>query len=127
MKRIGKRARETNQSRILIARILFHVNFLLWLGMGVFYVYKIAEDGNAWPAVMVSFFFCVAAFSLLFAAQILSRRGKRIYFTLVFVAGLNVFLTFFGFQDFPFIIAALLDIVILANLIPLKDHYVAQA
>ncbi len=74
---------------------------------------------------MVAFFFLVAALSLLFAARILDQRGGQIYFTLLFVTGLNIFLTFFGIQYFPFIIVALLDAVILANLIPLKDHYTA--
>lgn len=125
MKNIRKRARETNLSRILIARILFHVNFILWLGLGVFYVYKMVEDNNGWASAMVAVFFLAAAFSLLFAARILDRRGGRIYFALIFVVGLNIFMTLFGFRDFPFIVVALLDAVSLANLIPLKDHYAA--
>lgn len=125
MKNIRKRTRETNLSRILIARILFIVNAILWLALGVFYVYRMVEDNNGLPSVMVAFFFLVAALSLLFAARILDQSGGRIYFTLLFVTGLNIFLTFFGIQDFPFIIVALLDVTILANLIPLKDHYTA--
>lgn len=125
MKNVRKRTRETNLSRILIARILFIVNSVLWLGLGVFYVYRMVEDDNGLPSVMVAFFFLVAASSLLFAARILDQHGKRVYYILLFVAGLNIFLTLFGFQDFPFIVVALLDIVILANLIPLKGHHTA--
>ncbi|MBI3163760.1 MAG: hypothetical protein HYZ24_03680 [Chloroflexi bacterium] len=125
MKNTRKRTRETNLSRIFIARILYYVNFALWLVMGAYYVYRMVEDNNGWTSAMVGFFFLVAAFSLLFAARILDQRGRRVYFTLIFVTGLNIFLTLFGFQDFPFIIAALLDAATLANLIPLKDHYSA--
>lgn len=123
MKNIRKRTRETNLSRIFIARILFYVNFALWLVLGAYYVYKMVEDNNGWISAMVGFFFLVAALSLLFAARFLDQHGKHIYFTLIFISGLNILLTLFGFQDFPFIIVALLDVVILANLIPLKDHY----
>lgn len=123
MKNIRKRTRETNLSRILIARILFYINSALWLGLGGFYVYKMVEDNNGWTSAMVGFFFLVAALSFLLAARILDQQGKHVYFTLIFISGLNILLTLFGFQDFPFIIIALLDVLILANLIPLKDHY----
>jgi hypothetical protein len=125
MRSVRKRARETNLSRIFIARILFHINFALWLAMGVFYIYKMVEDGNRWTAAMVAFFFTTAASSLLFAARNLNRRGARAYFIVVLVPAFNIFLAAFGFPDFFFIIAALLDIVVFVNLIPLKDHYAA--
>lgn len=125
MRSVRKRTRETNLSRIFIARILFHANFVLWLALGVFYVYKMVEDSNSWTAAMVGFFFLTAALSLLFGARVLNQHGTRIYFSVIFIAAFNIFLAVFGFPDFFFIIVALLDVVILANLIPLKDHYTA--
>ena len=125
MKNTRKRTRETNLSRIFIARILFYINFVLWLAIGAFYVYRMVEDNNGWTSVMVAFFFVVAASSLLFAARILDQRGGQVYYSLIAITIVNILLTFFGFQDFPFIIVALLDVFILANLIPLKDHYIA--
>ena len=123
MKNVKKRTRETNLSRIFITRILFYINFTFWLAMGVFYVYRMVEDNNGWTSAMVAFFFVVAASSLLFAARVLNQHGRQVYFSLIAITVVNILLTLFGFQDFPFIIIALLDVVILANLIPLKDHY----
>lgn len=125
MKNVKKRTRETNLSRIFIARILFYINFVLWLAIGAFYVYRMVEDNNGWTSAMVAFFFVVAASSLLFAVRVLNQHGGQVYFSLIAITVVNILLTLFGFQDFPFIIIALLDIVILANLIPLKDHYTA--
>lgn len=125
MRSVRKRTRETNLSRIFIARILFFTNFALWLALGVFYVYNMVADTNDWSAALVGFFFATAAFSLLFGVRILDRRGTWVYFTVIFIAAFNIFLAVFGFPDFFFIIAALLDAAILANLIPLKDHYTA--
>lgn len=125
MKNVKKRTRETNLSRIFIARILFYINFVLWLAIGAFYVYRMVEDNNGWTSAMVAFFFVVAASSLLFAVRVLNQHGGQVYFSLIAITVVNILLTLFGFQDFPFIIIALLDVVILANLIPLKDHYTA--
>jgi|GEM_PF-6759892 len=123
MKRAYKRTQEKNVSRIFLARMLFSINAVLWLASGGYYVYKMIEDKNGWTSVMVAFFFLVAALSHLMAVRILNQQGNHIFLTLVLLMGLNIFQAFFGFQDFIFIIIALLDVIILVNLIPLKGYY----
>lgn len=124
MKRTSKqRIQEKNLSRIFLARILFSINAVLWLASGAYYVYKMIEDKNGWTSALVAFFFIIAIFSQLMAVRLLKQQGSHIFLTLMLLMGLNIFQAFFGFQDFIFIIIALLDVIILVNLIPLKGYF----
>ncbi|MCB0100757.1 MAG: hypothetical protein H6635_11685 [Anaerolineales bacterium] len=124
MKRTSKqRAQEKNLSRIFLARILFSINAVLWLASGAYYVYKMIEDKNGWTSALVAFFFIIAIFSHLMAVRLLKQQGSHIFLTLMLLMGLNIFQAFFGFQDFIFIIIALLDVIILVNLMPLKGYF----
>ncbi|MBN8579305.1 MAG: hypothetical protein J0L96_01445 [Anaerolineae bacterium] len=127
MKKTKKRTRETYLSRILVARILFSINSFLWLVMGGLFVYKMIEDGNGWSSALVAFFFLVMALSMLIAARIIDQRELWVYVTCIVIAVLNVLLTFVGFPDVLYIIVGLLDLFLLANLIPLKSHYVKES
>jgi len=127
MKKTKKRTRETYLSRILVARILFSINSFLWLVMGGLFVYKMIEDGNGWSSALVAFFFLVMALSMLIAARIIDQRELWVYVTCIVIAVLNVLLTFVGFPDVLYIIVGLLDLFLLANLIPLKNHYVKES
>ena len=127
MKKTKKRTRETYLSRILVARILFSINSFLWLVMGGLFVYKMIEDENGWSAALVAFFFLVMALSMLIAARIIDQRELWVYVTCIVIAVLNVLLTFVGFPDVLYIIVGLLDLFLLANLIPLKSHYVKES
>jgi len=127
MKKTKKRTRETYLSRILVARILFSINSFLWLVMGGLFVYKMIENGNGWSSALVAFFFLVMALSMLIAARIIDQRELWVYVTCIVIAVLNVLLTFVGFPDVLYIIVGLLDLFLLANLIPLKSHYVKES
>ncbi len=127
MKKTKKRTRETYLSRILIARILFSINSFLWLVMGGLFVYKMIEDGNGWSSALVAFFFLVMALSMLIAARIIDQRELWVYVTCIVITVINVLMTFVGFPDVLYIIVALLDLFLLANLIPLKAYYVKES
>lgn len=127
MKKTKKCTRETYLSRILVARILFSINSFLWLVMGGLFVYKMIEDGNGWSSALVAFFFLVMALSMLIAARIIDQRELWVYVTCIVIAVLNVLLTFVGFPDVLYIIVGLIDLFLLANLIPLKSHYVKES
>lgn len=127
MKKTKKRTRETNLSRILVARILFYLNSFLWLAAGGLFVYKMVEDENGWSAALVAFFFLVMALSMLIAARIIDQREFWVYVACIVIAAINVFVTFVGFPDILYIIIALLDLFLLANLIPLKAYYVKES
>ena len=127
MKKTKKRTRETYLSRILVARILFSINSFLWLVMGGLFVYKMIEDENGWSAALVAFFFLVTALSMLIAARIIDQRELWVYITCIVITVINVLLTFVGFPDILYIIVGLLDLFLLANLIPLKAYYVKES
>ncbi len=127
MKKTRKRTRETYLSRVLIARIIFYINSFLWLVMGGLFVYKMVEDGNGWSSALVAFFFLMMILSMIIAARIVDQREIWVYVTCIVITVINIFLTFVGFPDILYIIVALLDLFLLANLIPLKDHYVKES
>lgn len=127
MKKTRKRTRETYLSRVLIARIIFYINSFLWLVMGGLFVYKMVEDGNGWSSTLVAFFFLMMILSMIIAARIVDQREIWVYVTCIVITVINIFLTFVGFPDILYIIVALLDLFLLANLIPLKDHYVKES
>ncbi len=127
MKKTRKRTRETYLSRVLIARIIFYINSFLWLVMGGLFVYKMVEDGNGWSSALVAFFFLMMILSMIIAARIVDQREIWVYVTCIVITVINIFLTFVGFPDILYIIVALLDLFLLVNLIPLKDHYVKES
>ncbi len=127
MTKTKKRTRETHLARILVARILFYINSFLWLVMGGLFVYKMIEDGNGWSSALVGFFFLIMVLSMLIAARIIDQRELWVYVTCIVITAINVFVTFVGFPDVLYIVVALLDLFLLANLIPLKTHYVKES
>jgi len=124
MKSTKKRIHDTHLSRILITRILFYVNAALWLVVGVFFIGSMIEDNNGWITGMVAFFFLMSIISLIIAARILDQPEKEIFIVLIIITVLNILLSFVGYPDFIYIILAIIDLVILFNLIPLKSYYV---
>lgn len=127
MTKTKKRTHETHLARILVARILFYINSFLWLVMGGLFVYKMIEDGNGWSSALVGFFFLIMVLSMLIAARIIDQRELWVYVTCIVITAINVFVTFVGFPDVLYIVVALLDLFLLANLIPLKTHYVKES
>ncbi len=123
MKKTKRRTRETYLSRILVARIQFYINSFLWLVMGTLFVYKMIEDGNGWSSALVAFFFLMMMLSMLIAARIIDQREYWVYVTCIVITGINVFVTFVGFPDILYIVVALRDLFLLANIIPLKEYY----
>ncbi|MBK6795151.1 MAG: hypothetical protein IPG80_21990 [Anaerolineales bacterium] len=127
MDKLKKRTRETYQARILVARIMFYVNFALWIIVGILYVAKMIQDQNGLSAALVGFFFLFSAMTLFIAARMLDQREKWSYITILVLTILNLLLTFTGYPDFTYILATLFDIIILTNLIPLKPFYDIEA
>lgn len=127
MKKTKKRTLEKNLSRMVVVRILFYINSFLWLAAGGLFVYKMIEDENGWSSALVAFFFLVMALSMLIAARIVDQRELWVYVTCIVISAVNVLVTFVGFPDILYIIIALLDLFLLANLIPLKAYYVKES
>lgn len=127
MKTSKKRSRETILGRIAIARVLFYADAGLWLGMGGFFLYKMFQDGNDLSTALVAFFFLITILSLVVAARLVDEQEKWVFVTDLSITGINLLLSFTGFPAFLYIIACLLDVILLVNLISLKSYYYKEA
>ncbi|NWF62947.1 MAG: hypothetical protein HXY38_01465 [Chloroflexi bacterium] len=123
MKNIKRRTRDAFKSRILTARIMLYLNMLLWLVSGTIMVYRMVEDKNTWPVALVIFLFLCALACLFIVARIIDRPEAWVYPIALFLAAANLLMTFIGYPDFLFILSTILDVAILAGLIPLKPYY----
>ncbi|GAB1469251.1 hypothetical protein MASR2M66_01270 [Chloroflexota bacterium] len=127
MKRDRKKARRQQvQDRIHLVRALFHINSIVWLLIGIWFVWQMYEDGNRWSALYVFLFFVCAAGLLQVGVYFLKQPDSLGYSLVIAATVINLLLTFFSIQNFLFVPALLLDLIILAILIPLKSYFFNQ-
>lgn len=127
MKPLNRRTRETFQARILIARVMLSINMLLWLVSGVIFIYRMLEDQNTWPVVLVVILFLFAVASLFTVARIIAQAEKWVFAASLFLVGVNLLMTFIGYPDFLFILATILDFALLANILALRPYFELEA
>lgn len=127
MKTSQKRSQEFISRRKKYARILFMLNAIVWILIGVLFVGEMILVGNTVSAALVAFFFLINILALFACAKLLDQREKWIYFTTLIIASLNLLLTFTGYPEFLYVFALILDILIIINLIPLKKHYFKES
>ena len=127
MKPARKRNLDQQERRRKIAQILFYLNAIVWLVNGGIFVSKMIEDSNTVTAAMVGFFFVFNILTLIVAASILATRESWVYIAALVITGLNTLMLFIGFLDILNAISAVINIIIFANLIPLKSFYYKEA
>ena len=123
MKKVNKRSREVFLSRIATAQSLFYVNAALWLLSGGIFVYSMLEDKNGWTSALPAFFFVLVILSLVSGARMLAQRERWVFITAIVIVLVNLLLTLIGFPDILFILAAVMDILILVSLFTIRSHY----
>jgi hypothetical protein len=123
MKKLSKRAREANQSRIVLTQVLFRVNAAVWLVAGGVLVYGMVEDGNGWSSALVAFFFLIVIGCHLAGASIVSKNGGWAYVVAIAILLITLIPAFAGFPEALFVVAAVMNALTFINLIPLKAHY----
>ena len=127
MKPARKRNLDKQERRKKTVRILFYLNAIMWLVNGGIFVSKMIEDSNTITAAMVGFFFLFNVLTLIVAASILATRESWVYIVALVITGLNTLLLFIGFLDILDAISAVINVIIFANLIPLKSFYYKEA
>ena len=127
MKPARKRNLDKQERRKKTVRILFYLNAIMWLVNGGIFVSKMIEDSNTVTAAMVGFFFVFNILTLIVAASILATRESWVYIATLVITGLNTLMLFIGFLDILNAISAVINIIIFANLIPLKSFYYKEA
>lgn len=127
MKTSKKRSQEFIARRKKYARVLFILNAIVWIVIGVLFVGEMILVGNTISAALVAFFFVINILALFACAKLLEQREKWIYFTIIIITLLNLGLTFTGYPDFFYLVALSCDVLILLNVIPLKKYFFKES
>lgn len=123
MKTPRKRSQLIQERRRKLTRFLFYLNAVIWLVNGGIFVYKMIVDTNTITAALVGFFFLINILALIVAARIIDDQEKWVYMTLLVITSVSTLLIFLGLPDILDAISLVIDILIFANLIPLKSYY----
>lgn len=123
MKTPRKRSQLIQERRRKLTRFLFYLNAVIWLVNGGIFVYKMIVDTNTITAALVGFFFLINILALIVAARIIDDQEKWVYTTLLVITSVSTLLIFLGLPDILDAISLVIDILIFANLIPLKSYY----
>jgi hypothetical protein len=113
--------------KLKIARVLFFLNTLTWLGFGVYLYRQMTGFDNRLSAVMVAIFMLGNAIAMFISGLLIYKQSKWGYFFAVAVVAINIILTFtdqFGLADF---LTLLVDIVLLMILISLSNLYFSKS
>lgn len=127
MKTSKKRSQEFIARRKKYAWILFILNAIVWIIIGVLFVGEMVLVGNTISAALVAFFFVINILALFACAKLLEQKEKWIYFTLIIITLLNLGLTFTGYPEFLYLVALGCDVLILFNILPLKKHFFKES
>ena len=113
--------------KIKIARVLFFVNALIWLGFSIFLFRDMTRLNSGTSAFVAAFFVLTIAGTMLASGIMIAKRiGWAYYFGLIVLA-LNIFLSFIGeFGVFTFI-SILVDIILLMILFSFQRPYFSKA
>jgi hypothetical protein len=122
-----KRQRYYFDVKIKIARALFFLNAVTWLGFAIYLYREMTGLDNRLSAVIIAIFMLGNAVALFISGLLIHRRVKWGYYFSIAVVALNIILTFtdqFGVADF---LVLLLDTVLFMILISLSNLYFSKS
>ncbi|MBL8051574.1 MAG: hypothetical protein JNM46_10165 [Anaerolineales bacterium] len=127
MKTSQKRSQEFIARRKKYTRVLFILNAIVWVVIGVLFVGEMVLVGNTVSAALVAFFFLINILALLACIKLLEQREKWVYFTILIITILNLGLTFLGFPEFLYLLSLVFDVLLVINIIPLKKYFFKES
>jgi len=120
----GSNRNKIDPLKILMARIFFFLNALLWFGYGVYIYYDMAVlNHNTNSADVVTLFTFANAGLLLFSGIKFGNPQKWIYYFALAVAVFNTILTLWNILDLYFLVSFLIDLLTLWAIFPLRKKY----
>lgn len=127
MKTSKKRSQEFVTNRKRLARFLFYTNAVVWVVIGLLMIIEMLIAKNTISTALVTFFFLINILALFACAKLLDQREKWIFFTILVIPILNIALSFTGYPKFLYILAFIIDALIIITIIPLKKHFFIES
>jgi Na+/melibiose symporter-like transporter len=119
-----RRYQKIDPRKKIVVRALFYLNAILWLVYTIYIYFDMAVlNHNELSADIATMFAFVNAVVMFVSGIILGRQKKPIFYFALIVVVLNAVLTVLNLSDFVFVIAFILDIIILWLLLPMKNDY----
>ncbi len=119
-----KRENALFAQRSNMVRVLFYINAAYWLFLSIKTILKMSADGNdVFPITLIGFFLLLNVTAMFFSGRLLNQRESWTYVFALVVAVLNVVLAGTGIPDAYYLIALLIDVIILLVLLSLRHIY----
>ncbi len=119
-----KRENALFAQRSNMVRVLFYINAAYWLFLSIKTILKMSADGNdVFPIALIGFFLLLNVTAMFFSGRLLNQRESWTYVFALVVAVLNVVLAGTGIPDAYYLIALLIDVIILLVLLSLRHIY----
>ena len=107
-----------------MVRVLFYINAAYWLFLSIKTILKMSADGNdIFPMALIGFFLFLNVTAMFFSGRLLNQQETWTYVFALVVAVLNVVLAGTGIPDVYYLIALLVDVIILLVLLSLRNIY----
>ncbi|MBC7876733.1 MAG: hypothetical protein H7Y59_06125 [Anaerolineales bacterium] len=123
-----KRKKENDLKKKSIARALFYLNAILWVIYTIYIYFDMAVvNNNERSADIVTIYVLVNAITMFISGLVLGKQKKpAFYFPLVIVV-FNIILTMLDLADLVFLVAFILDVIILWLLISIRNIYLSES
>jgi hypothetical protein len=125
---MNKRIAKALNTKLIVARALFFVNTLIWLGLAAYVLYDMAViNTNRLPAILVGVFMLGNAAMMLVSAIMLGKRQTWAYYFAILVLAVNIILTFtdqFGFWD---LLTLIIDLILFGILLSIRKPYLSNS
>lgn len=127
MKTSKKRSQEFVTNRKRLARFLFYLNVLVWIAIGLLMIIEMLIAKNTISTALVAFFFLINILALFACAKLLEQREKWVFITILTIPILNILLSYTSYPKFLYILALIVDVLIIITVIPLKKYYFKES
>ena len=119
-----RRYQKIDPRKKIVVRALFYLNAILWLVYAIYIYFDMAVlNQNELSADIATIFVLANAVVMFVSGIILGRQKKTAFYFALIVVILNAVLTVLNLSDFVFVIAFILDIIILWLLLPMKNDH----
>ena len=119
-----RRHQKIDPRKKIVVRALFYLNAILWLVYAIYIYFDMAVlNQNELSADIATIFVLANAVVMFVSGIILGRQKKTAFYFALIVVILNAVLTVLNLSDFVFVIAFILDIIILWLLLPMKNDH----
>ena len=122
-----KKSNKTDSQKKNIVRALLYLNAILWFVYTIYIYFDMAvANHNELAANIVTIYIFVNAAAMFASGLALGNQRKPVFYFALVVVILNIILTMLNLTDLIFVVAFILDIIILWLLMNIRNGYLSK-